>query len=198
MGLVFDGTVVVGSGFHVLRSWTHFRQHREWRVPFSCFALSDSFSVVPGATCPVFMFYAPVLVFDDTEGIGSHFHILRSRTHFRQYRGRRVSFSYFALLDSFSAVLRATSPIFDGTEVIWSGFHILRTRTHFRRHREWRVPFSCFALPSSFSAVPGVTCPIFMFCAPALLSTAPGASGPIFMFCAPALFFGGIEGVESR
>jgi hypothetical protein len=61
---------------------------------------------------PFFMFYAPELIFG---GIGcdvSHFHILRSRTRFRWYRGRRVSFSYFALPDSFSTVLRASGLVF--------------------------------------------------------------------------------------
>jgi Plant mobile domain len=42
--------------------------------------------------------------------IGSRFHVLRAPTHFRRYRGRQVPFSCFALLDSFSAVPRASGP----------------------------------------------------------------------------------------
>jgi hypothetical protein len=81
-GVVSRGTEGVGSRFHVLRSRTHFRRYQGCRVPFSCIALSDSFSVVPRASDPVFMFCAPRLVFGGTEGVGSHFHVLRARTHF--------------------------------------------------------------------------------------------------------------------
>jgi hypothetical protein len=116
-GPVFDGTEVVGSRFLVLRSHTSFRWHREWRVHFSCFALPDTFSVpsgvagpflifcdpglifaVPGATCPVFMFYASGHVFDGTEGAGSCFHVLRSRTCFWRCGLRQVPISCFPLL----------------------------------------------------------------------------------------------------
>jgi hypothetical protein len=78
----------------------------------SCFALPASFPAVPSALGSVFMFCAPGLVFDDTEGVGSCFHVLRPRTHFRQYRGRRVPFSCFAPPYSFSTVLRASGLIF--------------------------------------------------------------------------------------
>jgi hypothetical protein len=87
-GLIFGETEVVRFSFHVLRSRTRFRRYRERRVPFSCFALSDSFSAVPRVSNPVFMFCNPGLVFIGTAGIGSHFHVLRSRTGFRRYRGR--------------------------------------------------------------------------------------------------------------
>jgi hypothetical protein len=57
-GLVFDGIEGVGSTFHILRSLTHFWRYRGHRAHFSCFALSDSFSSVPRASDPLFMFYA--------------------------------------------------------------------------------------------------------------------------------------------
>jgi hypothetical protein len=133
-GLVFGGTEGVVSLFHVLRSRFPFRRYRGRRVPLSCFALSDSFSAVPGASGPFFMFCALGLVFDGT--------VLRAQTHFRRYLWRRVPFSCFALPDSFSAVPRASclilmfcAPglIFRGTEGVGSRFHDLCSRTHFRR-----------------------------------------------------------------
>jgi hypothetical protein len=60
----------------------------------------------------VLMFCAPGHVFGDTEGVGSRFHVLRSRTHFRRYRGHRVPFSCFAHPYSFSAIPRASGPVF--------------------------------------------------------------------------------------
>jgi hypothetical protein len=98
---VFGGTEGVLSLFHVLRSRTRFRRYRGCRLPFSCFALPDSFSAVPRASGPVFMFCVTGLVFGGTEGVGSRLHVLRFRTRFRRYRERRVPFSYFALPDSF-------------------------------------------------------------------------------------------------
>jgi hypothetical protein len=77
-GLVFGGTEGVGFRFHVLRSRTHFQRYRGCGVPFSCFALSDSFSVVPWASGPFLMFCAPGLFFGGTESVGSHFHVLCS------------------------------------------------------------------------------------------------------------------------
>jgi hypothetical protein len=142
-GLIFDGTKGVGSLFHVLHDWTRFRRGRVRRVPFSCFARPFSFSAVPRKWDPVFMFCAPGLFFGGTEGVGSRFHVLRSRTRFRWYRGRRVPFSFFALSDSFSAVSSASglvfmfcAPvlIFSGTEGVGSHFHVWRYRTHFRRY----------------------------------------------------------------
>jgi hypothetical protein len=187
-GLIFGGTEVVWSLFHVLLSRTRFQRYRGRRVPFSCFPLPESFSAVPWASIPVLMFCAPGLIFDGTEGVGSRFHVLSSRIHFRRYRGRRDPLSCFALLDSFEAVSRALGPVlmfcapglvFGGIEGLGSLFHVLRARTHFWRYRGRRVPFSCFALPDSFSAV-------------------PRASGPVIMFCAPGFILSGIEGVGSR
>jgi hypothetical protein len=174
-GVIFGGTEGVASRFHVLRTRTRFRRYRGRRVPLSCFTRPDSFSAVPRASGPTFMFYAPGLVFGGTEGVGSHFHVLRARTRFRRYRerqvlfscfslrdsfspksGRRAPFSRFALLDSFSAISRASGPvfmfcapglIFGGTEGVRSLFHVLRARTRFLRYRGRRVTFSCFASP---------------------------------------------------
>jgi hypothetical protein len=154
-GRVFGGTEGVVSRFHVLCSRTHFRRCRVRQVPFSVIVHTYSFSTVPRASGPVFMFCvpglfsavskasssvfmfcAPRLIFDGTKGVGSRFHVLRSRTSFRRYRGRRIPLSCFALSDSFLAVLRASGPVFtfcapelvfDGTEGDWSRFHVLRS-----------------------------------------------------------------------
>jgi hypothetical protein len=166
---VFGGSEGVGSRFLILRDQTLFRRYQGRRVPFSCFALLDSFSAVRRASGPFFMFCAPGLIFGGNEGVGSRFHVLCARTRFRLYRGRRVSFSCFTLPDTFSAVPRASGRVFmfstlglvfGGIEGVGSRFHV-------------------FALPDSFSAV-------------------PGALGPVFIFSAPGLMFGGTEGVGSR
>jgi hypothetical protein len=167
-GLVFDGTEGVGSRFHVLRSRTRFRRYRGRRVPFSCFALPDSFSRVPRASGLIFMFCAPGLAFGCTVGVGSGFHVLRARTRFGRYRRRQVPFSYLRS----AARLRRCG----GRRVPFSCF---RPRTRFRRFRGHRVPFSFFTSLYSFSAV-------------------PRASGPVFMFCARVLVFGCTEGVGTR
>jgi hypothetical protein len=104
LGLVFGRTESVSSHFNVLRTLIRFGR----RVSFSRFALTDSFWVVPMAPGPVFMFCAHGLIFDGTKGVGSHLHVLCSRTRFGRYRGSRVPFSCFALLDSFSAVPRTS------------------------------------------------------------------------------------------
>jgi ribosomal protein L14 len=164
--------------FLILRARTRFRRHRARRVPFSCFALPESFSAVPKASSSVFMFCVPALIVDVTEDDVYHFLILRARTRFRRHRGRRFPFSCFALQGLFSAVPKASGPmfmfcspvlIFGVTEGDVYRFLILRARTYFRRHRGRRVPFSCFALPKSFSAVPKASSSIFMFCVPALI-----------------------------
>jgi hypothetical protein len=63
------------------------------------------------------MFCAARLVFGDTEGIVSRFHVLRAGL------------------------------IFGGTEGVGSRFNVLRARTYFRLYRGRQVPFSCLALP---------------------------------------------------
>jgi hypothetical protein len=139
------------------------------------FCSPNLFSTVSGASNPVFMFYAPGLIFGGTKGDGSHFHVLRSRTRFRRYRGRRVPFTCFTLTDSFSTVPSAWGPlfmfcasglIFGGTEGVGSRFHVLRSRTSFQRCRVRRVPFSCFARPDSISAVPWRRVPFSCFALP--------------------------------
>jgi hypothetical protein len=146
--VVFGGTGGVGFRFQVLRSRTHFRRYQGSRyrgrwVPFSFCACPYSFSAVPRASGLVFMFCSPELVFRGTESVGSSFLVLRSRTHFRRYRGRPLSFSCFARPNSFSAVPRASGPVFifcarglilDGSEGVGSRFHVLRARTLFLRY----------------------------------------------------------------
>jgi hypothetical protein len=140
--LFFGGTDSVGSRFHVLRARTHFRRYRWRRVPFTCFARPESFSVVPRMSGPVFTLCAAGLVLGGNEGVGSRFHVLRSHTRFRRYRGRRVPFSCFARPVSFSAVPRASGPflmlyapgpVFSGTEGVGFCYHVLCARTRFRR-----------------------------------------------------------------
>jgi hypothetical protein len=110
--LVFGGTEGVGSRFHVLRSRTHFRRYRGRPIPFSCFPLPDMFLAVPRASGPFFMFGALGIVFGGNECVGSRFHVLCSWTRFRRFRVRRVSFSYFARPESFSALTRASGLVF--------------------------------------------------------------------------------------
>jgi hypothetical protein len=102
----------VRSRFHVLHALTHFRRKHGYRVPVSSFARPNSFSTVPRVMGLVFMFCASGLFFGGTEGVGSRFLVLFSRTHFRRYRGRRLPFSCFARPDLFSAVPRASGPVF--------------------------------------------------------------------------------------
>jgi hypothetical protein len=137
-GLVFDGTEGVGARFHVLHSKTLFGRYRGRRVPFSCFALPDSFRAVLRASGTVFKFCALENVISGTKGFGAHFHVLRYRTRFWRYRGRWVPFSCFALPDTFSALPRAPDPvfmfcapglIFDDSEDLGSCWHILHSRT---------------------------------------------------------------------
>jgi hypothetical protein len=184
-GHVFSRTEVVESLFHVLRSRSHFRRYRGRRVPFSCFERPDSFSALSGASSPVFMFSAPRLIFGGTEGVRSCLHVLRARTRFRWYRGRRILFSCFVLQYFILAVPRVSGPvfkfsapglIFDGTEGVGSRFHFMRSQTHFRWYRGHWVPFSCFARRTRFRRY-------------------RGRQVLFLMFCAPGLIFGGTEGV---
>jgi hypothetical protein len=163
-GLIFGVTEGIRSRFRVLCARTSFRGYRGRRVPFICFALSDSVSTVPRASGSFFMFCAPRLVFGSTEGVRYLFHVLRSHIRFRQYRERTMSFSCFARPNSFSAEPRASGPVFifpapglvfGGTEGVGSHFHVLRAQTHFRRCRVRQVPFS---------AVTRALGLVFMFC----------------------------------
>jgi hypothetical protein len=107
-------------------SRTRFQRYRVRRDSFSHFAFPVSFWAVPRVPGPVFMFCASVPVFNGIEGARFSFHVLRSRTHFRRYRGRRISFS-------------ASGLIFGGTEGIGSSFNVLHSRTRFRRYRGRQV-----------------------------------------------------------
>jgi hypothetical protein len=120
LGLVFGRTESVSSHFNVLRTLIRFGR----RVSFSRFALTDSFWVVPMAPGPVFMFCAHGLIFDGTKGVGSHLHVLCSRTRFGRYRGSRVLFSCFVIPNSFGGV----------TKGVGSWLHILRSQSNFRRY----------------------------------------------------------------
>jgi hypothetical protein len=148
-GLIFCGTEGVGSRFHYLRPGTHFQRYRGRGLPFSSFARSDSFSTVPRASAPVLRFWVLKLVFGGNECVGSRFHVLRSLIRFRLYQRRRLSFSCFALPDTFSAVPRASAPvfmycvpghIFGGTEGVGSRFYVSRSQTRFRRYQGRRSP----------------------------------------------------------
>jgi hypothetical protein len=151
------------------------------RVPFLYFARSNSFSALRRASGPVFMFCAHGLIFNGTEGVGSHFHILRARNRFRRYRGPRVPFSCFACPDLFSAVLNASGPffIFSPPRIVFGSTVGVGSRFYVLGSRERQVLFSCFARPDSFSTV-------------------PRASDLVFMFCASELIFDGTEGVGTR
>jgi hypothetical protein len=184
-GVVSRGTEGVRSHFHVLRSEARFRRYGGRWVSISCFALPDTFSAVPRAAGPVFMFYSSGLIFGNTEGVRSRFHVLSARLIFGGAEGVRSCFHVLRSRTCFSAVPSESDPIFmfcapelifNGLEGDGSRFDVLCAETSFQLCRGRRVPFSCFALPDSFSAV-------------------PRASGLDFMFCAPGLFFSGTEGV---
>jgi hypothetical protein len=217
-GHVFGRAECVGSRFHILRTGTRYRRYRWRQDPFPCFALPNSFSAVPRASTPVFMYFAPGLVFGFSKGVGSRFHVLHYQTQFRPYRGRRLPFSCFALPNTLSTVRRASGPVFTfcAPGLIFSG------------NKD---------VGSHFLAVPWASGPVFMFCAPGLVfsctmgigsrfhvlrtrthfrqyrgrrdwfshvacpdsfSAVPKATDPVLKFCAPELIFGSTEGVGSR
>jgi hypothetical protein len=65
--LVFGSIEGVGSNFHVLHSLNRFRRYRWRRLPFSYFALPNSFSVLPSVMGLIFMFCATGLILDGTK-----------------------------------------------------------------------------------------------------------------------------------
>jgi hypothetical protein len=106
-------------------------------------------------------------VFYCTEGVESRFHVLRSELIFSGTEGVG---SRFTVPESFSAVLRVSSPVFmfcapevvfGGNEVVGSSYHVLSSRSRFPRYRGRHDQFSCLPLPDSFSAVLTVMGPIF-------------------------------------
>jgi hypothetical protein len=171
-GLIFGRTEGVRSRFHVFRSLTVFWRCRGSRVPFSFFALPYTFSAVPRASGPVFMFCTLRLIVGRTEGVGSYFHVLCSLTRFWQYEGCRVPFSCFARPGTFLTVRRtsgldfmfcAPGLVFCGTEGVGSRSLILRSRTRFRRYRGRPIPFSSFPLHDMFFTVRRASGPVFKF-----------------------------------
>jgi hypothetical protein len=154
------------------------------------------------------MFCVPGLVFGEPEGVWSRFLILRSRTRFRRYRGRRVSISCFALSGTFSAIPRASHPVFffcttrlvfKGTDGVVSRFRVLRSPTHFWRYRQRRVPFSSFTYLNSSSAVPRLTCPVFFVLLTQIsLRCFRVRRVPFSMFYAPGVVSRGNKGVWSH
>jgi len=195
-------------------------------ILFSRFALPISFSTELISSGLVFTFSAPRYIFGGTEGVGYCFHVLRSRTHFRRYRVRRLPLSRFALTDTFSVVPSALGLvftfcvprlIFGRIEHVESRFHVLRSRTrfrryrarwvpfprfapppHFRRYRARRLPFDRFALPKSFLTVPRASSLVLTFCAPWHISTVPSVSAPVITFYAHKHVFCSTELVESH
>jgi len=160
-GPVFCVSQCVGSHFHVFRSGTRFWLNRVRRVPFSRFTYPDALSASPSAPGPVFTFCAPGRVFGVTESVGSHIHVLHSRTRFWLNRVRQVPFLSFALRGTFSALPSASGPvftfcvpgrIFGVSEWVGSHFLVLRSVTRFRHNRVRRVRFSRLALRYVFSA----------------------------------------------
>jgi hypothetical protein len=205
--LIFGGTEGAESHFHILRARTHFRRYQGHQIPFSCFAIPGTFSVVRRASGLVFILCASGLVFRGTEGVGSRFHVLRPQTHFWRYQGCRVPSSSFALRDIFSAVPKASGPvfmfctpglIFRGPEGDGSRFHVLRAGTSFWRYGGRHVPFSCLRSLTCFWRYGGCRVPYYCF---ARLDTFPAemrVPSADFMFCAPVVVFDGTEGVSSR
>jgi hypothetical protein len=216
---VFGGAEDVGSRFHVLHTRTHFRQYRGRRVPISYFALPDSFSAVPRASAPIFLFCVPVHFFGVTEGVGTRFHVLHSRTHFRRFRGRRFLFSCFASLHSFSAVTRMSGPVFVfcaprlvfggtggvgsifpifcaprhvfcGAEGVGSRSHVLRSGHIFGGSEGVGSCFHVLRSRGRFRRYRGRQVRFSSFALSDSILAVPRASCPIFMFCAPELFFG--------
>jgi hypothetical protein len=109
-GVVSRHTEGIVSRFHVLRSQTRFRRYRERQVSFSSFALSDSFSAVPRASGPVFMFCAPEFIFSGLKGVGFR------RTRHRQKRVRHIltilSNNCQTIFSLFRTVKNTTLPLF--------------------------------------------------------------------------------------
>jgi hypothetical protein len=171
------------------------------------FALQGTFSAIRRASGSISCVCATRFIFGGTAGVVSRFHVLRARTHFHRYRGRRVPFSCFKLPDSFSAVSSASGPIFifcatglifGGTEGVRSRFHVFRSRTCFRQCGGRRVPFSCFAIHDTFSVVSGASGPVFIFCDPEHVFGGTEGVGSRYHVFAPGLIFGGTEGIRSH
>jgi hypothetical protein len=108
--------------------------------------------MIPGASSPIFMFCAPALIIGRTEGADFRFHVLRSRTRFGRYRGRRVPFSCFC----------APERVFGGTEDVGSRFHGWRSWSRFDGPEGVGSRFHV-------SSVPRTSGPVVIFGAPGLI-----------------------------
>jgi hypothetical protein len=109
-GLIFGCIEGVEFRFYVLRF--RFRRYRGRHISFSYFTLPNLLLAVPRASDLFFMFYVAGLDLGATEHVISLFHVLRSGTRFRRYRGRQIPFSCFTLPDSFTTVPKASTPVF--------------------------------------------------------------------------------------
>jgi hypothetical protein len=147
--LAFGGIEGVGYHFHVLRARTSFQPCLGRRVPFSCSALPDSISALPRVLGPIFLFCAPGIIFGVTEDVGSRFHVVRARTHFRWCRGHRGLIFMFC----------APRLIFGDTEGVDPIFMFRAPGPEFGVTEGVRSPFSCFARPDYFSAVARASVP---------------------------------------
>jgi len=182
---------------------TRFRRGRMRLAPF--FTL-DLFLELLSAWGPIFAYCASGRIYGVIERVGTHFPILRfwtrfrrcrvrrvcvlvlrSRTCFRRYRGRRAPYSRFALPETDSALPSASGPVFTFcapglvfgvTDFVGPRFRVLCYETCFRRCRVRRAQFSCFALPDTYSALPIASGPVFTFCAPGLIFSVFECIGP--------------------
>jgi hypothetical protein len=167
-GIIFGYAEGAGFDCHILRSRNHLGRYRQRQVPFSCFALPNSFLAILRAPGPVFMFYSLGLILVDTVGAESRFQVLRFHTRLGLYRGRQIPFSSFALQNSFLTITRASGHIFMycAPKLFFSGTECVRS--------------------------------YFNVCTSELILGVLRAPGPVFMFCAPELIFHGTEGVGTR
>jgi hypothetical protein len=146
--------------------------------------LLDSFGAVPRASGLFFIICSPGVILYVNEGVSSRFHILRSWTRFRPYRGRRVLFASFALPNSFWMVPRATSPIsmFCVPELVLGGIEGVGSC------------FNFFALPDSFWAVPRASDPVFILYALGHVCGCTEGVRPLFHYLCSRTHFGRYRG----
>jgi hypothetical protein len=205
-----------GSRFHVLCSRTRFRRYRGRRVTFSCFALLDPFSAVSRAPGPVFMFCALGPVFNGTEGVGFHFHVLRSRSSFRvwrsrtrfgPYRGRQVPYSCFAFPYLSSTLPRESGPIFmfyasglilGGRRAAGLVFMFCAAEPVFGGTEGPGSRFHVLRTRNRFRTFRGHRVLFLCFALLDSFSTITRVPGPVFMFCPLGLILGGTECAGSR
>jgi hypothetical protein len=174
---------VSGPIFDVLRARTQIRPYRGRRVPFSCFARTDSF-------------------FGGTEGVRCCFLVLRTPDSFSAVS--TASIPVFMFL----AVRRSSGPVFlfcalghffGGTEGIGSYFHVSPAGTRFQRNQGRRLPFSCFFVPGLvFGGTEGAGSRVHVLRSRTHFMRYRGRRGDDSHFCALRLVCGGNEGDGSR